>query len=344
MSNAATARGVGSNAIFPGDFVFGVIDNRPSCLLIGGPQPDPVIQAILDGASLRLAGCCALGDAGARLARTVAMDALLLDLADLTGDPALDALLGAVAGWPGLGDCRLVVLLGGAQVDRVFAALGDADPILLCDWRPAELALALCEIAGDRRRPARLHDVSRESDSARLEQLSAEVRRLAQTIDRLAQRGRRDDAPRLREIGDLQGDCAGDASLAADARPMPAYGRTASPVRRDEVQVLLQARRLRDRFLPADLFADPAWDMILDLMAARLAGKRVSVSSLCIAAAVPQTTALRWIGQLVRRGIFVRDNDPADARRVFISLSDEAADSLSSWFAAAGRAGVHFSS
>jgi hypothetical protein len=41
-----------------------------------------------------------------------------------------------------------------------------------------------------------------------------------------------------------------------------------------------------------DLFADPGWDILLDLYAARQEGKQVSVSSLCIAAAVPPTTAL----------------------------------------------------
>jgi hypothetical protein len=53
--------------------------------------------------------------------------------------------------------------------------------------------------------------------------------------------------------------------------------------------------RLRSQhFVPA-LFADPAWDILLDLAAARIDGRMVAVSSLCIAAAVPATTALRWI-------------------------------------------------
>jgi len=36
--------------------------------------------------------------------------------------------------------------------------------------------------------------------------------------------------------------------------------------------------------------ADPAWDMLLDLTAARAESRAVSVSSLCIAAGVPTTT------------------------------------------------------
>src|SRR3546814_4614981 len=67
--------------------------------------------------------------------------------------------------------------------------------------------------------------------------------------------------------------------------------------------------------------------MLLDLMAAHLSGQRVSVSSLCIAAAVPATTALRWIRALTAHGLFLRQADPSDGRRVFIALSDKAARS-----------------
>jgi hypothetical protein len=52
------------------------------------------------------------------------------------------------------------------------------------------------------------------------------------------------------------------------------------------------ARRLRERLLPAGLFADPAWDMLLDLYAAEIEEQPVSVTSACIAAAAPATTAL----------------------------------------------------
>lgn len=88
------------------------------------------------------------------------------------------------------------------------------------------------------------------------------------------------------------------------------------------IRALLRARRARDRFFASDLFSDPAWDMLLDLAAARLEGRQVSVSSLCIAAAVPTTTALRWIKRMCDDGLLVRIEDPADRRRAFIAMSD----------------------
>jgi DNA-binding MarR family transcriptional regulator len=104
------------------------------------------------------------------------------------------------------------------------------------------------------------------------------------------------------------------------------------PIGSHNVRAMLRARRLREHIVAADLFADPAWDIMLDLMAARLEQTRVSVSSLCIAAAVPPTTALRWIRQLTERGLLQRQADPSDGRRIFIALSDEGAAVVQRWF------------
>ena len=68
--------------------------------------------------------------------------------------------------------------------------------------------------------------------------------------------------------------------------------------------------------------------MLLDLMNERLAGKEVAVSSLCIAAGVPQTTGLRRIDDLIRAGLLVRREDPRDRRRVFVDLADTAVERL----------------
>ena len=63
--------------------------------------------------------------------------------------------------------------------------------------------------------------------------------------------------------------------------------------------------------------------MLLDLMHARLNNKQISVSSLCIAARVPATTALRRIGDLVAAGLAARVKDVTDGRRVFIELTPD---------------------
>ncbi|MEE4351090.1 MAG: winged helix DNA-binding protein [Pacificimonas sp.] len=91
------------------------------------------------------------------------------------------------------------------------------------------------------------------------------------------------------------------------------------------IRDLIRQRRLRADFFPSDLFADPAWDILLDLAAARHEGTKVSVSSLCIAANVPTTTALRWIKALGDAGLLERQPDPGDGRRSFIALTERTA-------------------
>lgn len=110
-----------------------------------------------------------------------------------------------------------------------------------------------------------------------------------------------------------------------------AEGESEAQISAAMVRRLIRLRRDRDRHFPADLFGDPAWDMLLDLVAARMEGVDVAVSSLCVAAAVPTTTALRWVRSLSEAGIFVRRTDPGDARRAFITLSDQAHEAMIGW-------------
>lgn len=101
----------------------------------------------------------------------------------------------------------------------------------------------------------------------------------------------------------------------------PAARATRQSVSETEVRALLKLRRRRDRHFDPELFADPAWDILLELFAAALGQQRICVSSLCVGAAVPTTTALRWIKCLEGKGFIERKADPIDGRRFFLSLS-----------------------
>lgn len=127
-------------------------------------------------------------------------------------------------------------------------------------------------------------------------------------------------AQRLAELSAELGRLAGEI---ADSETAPA-----PMIDSEFVRGLIRQRRRRSTEFGADLFADPVWDMMLDLLAARLDGRAVRTSSLCIAAGVPSTTALRWIRELSERGMFVRVPDPLDGRGVLIELSDDAAERL----------------
>lgn len=102
------------------------------------------------------------------------------------------------------------------------------------------------------------------------------------------------------------------------------------------VRRIIRQRQLRARFFPNELFADPAWDMLLDLTAATAEHRRISVSSLCLASGVPPTTALRWISQLEEAGLVERQEDSSDRRRAFIVLRESTITQMARYFQAIG--------
>jgi hypothetical protein len=210
------------------------------------------------------------------------------------------------------GRTRLIVSTSVDALDDVFACMDQSAPVLLVDPDRAERVIALGQVMAGLP-GGRVRELS-DDDRLMLLRLTEQVGQIAGRIDRLD--------PRV-------------GGQAAPVEP-PASARVAGgePELPDArlVRRIIRQRQLRARFLEGELFADPAWDMLLDLTAAHIEGKRVSVTSLCIAAAVPPTTALRWIGQLVEAGLFARVSDEVDKRRAFIALSDKAARAMARYF------------
>ena len=104
-----------------------------------------------------------------------------------------------------------------------------------------------------------------------------------------------------------------------ECRRTPAGSRLGILARR-----LHRERRLRDDFLSEGLFGEPAWDILLDLFACEAEGRTVRVNSACIGAAVPASTALRYLSELERRGLIERSRDEVDRRGQYVQLTKEA--------------------
>lgn len=92
---------------------------------------------------------------------------------------------------------------------------------------------------------------------------------------------------------------------------------------------MMRLRSLRDKFFAPGLFADPCWDILLDVMVHQLAGRTVSTSSVCLAAGVPMTTAMRRLQDLEETGLVRRVPDPEDGRRVLVEITEAAAGRMS---------------
>jgi DNA-binding MarR family transcriptional regulator len=213
-------------------------------------------------------------------------------------------------------------------IDRLMAQVDDPHATFLCAADESE-QLAAYALEFNPSAPS-LSDISTDLDPQRLRRLADEVSRIARSLASLSGTPRPPEGYASAAVSDVhQSFRAQPFDLAAPiAMPTP-----------EEIRRLLRLRRLRENFFDPSLFADPAWDMLLDLMAARLEQAQVAVSSLCIAAAVPPTTALRWIKAMTDHGLFERCADPDDGRRIFIRLSDTATQAMARYFETAKKHG-----
>jgi len=269
----------------------------------------------IEAAGLRVADTVLMADAEARIDRQAAASALWVEV-DEDGGAALDALLARVNRDVAEGRYAAVVATSAALVDPVLARVDQAGVEMLIDAGEPERVAALAVALNHPFRDHRVADVGSDHNTIRLRQLSEEVSRIASTLARLSSAPPLSHTPR-----------------SAPAEP----GEEPQAVSVEQVRNVIRARRLRSRYFPEDLFADPAWDMLLDLLQAEISQLRVPVSSLCIAASVPATTALRWLRSMVDRQMFVRRADPHDGRRVFVELAPDTSRALRSYFAELGR-------
>jgi hypothetical protein len=229
---------------------------------------------------------------------------------------------------------HLVISTTVEALDDVFACCDQSHPQILVDPSRAERVIALGRVLA-RVPNLRLRELA-EDERLTLLRLTERVGEIAARLERL---GTDEAAPRWNPAAfrfespapaysGPDGDDESERLVRAPRPPLP------DP---RLVRTIIRQRQLRGKFFDGELFADPAWDMLLDLTAARAEHTRVSVTSLCIASGVPPTTALRWIGQMTQAGLLERLEDDTDRRRAFIALSAQAADGMARYFAELGR-------
>ena len=288
---------------------------KPALLFCNDPGRKVAAAARLAAAGVRLVDALPLIEAEARLDGQVSLGLVWLELGEGDGGPVLERLLPRLNQ---LAESRGVIVIASVPlslVDLAAAALIDRATEILVDPDDAQRAATLAMALSGALAETGVSDVGKDN-AARLRQLSDEMARIASTLARLS------TGPGT------------PALTPSDAAP------AAPPVEADVVRAVIRARRLRGRFFSEELFADPSWDMLLDLLQAETAQLRVPVSSLCIAAAVPATTALRWIKTMTEQGMFVRRADPHDGRRVFVELAPATSNAMHRYFADVGRPAV----
>jgi CheY-like chemotaxis protein len=89
------------------------------------------------------------------------------------------------------------------------------------------------------------------------------------------------------------------------------------------LKLLQKLQEARSSIFGEAVMPEPAWEMLAELMRARLAGQHLSVTSLALSSKSPMTTALRRIEDLIQGGLAARMPDPADRRRTYVELTPE---------------------
>jgi len=107
-----------------------------------------------------------------------------------------------------------------------------------------------------------------------------------------------------------------------DGVPAAVGGRTEDSSLRT-LKLLQKLQEARTSIFGEAVMPEPAWEMLAELMRARLAGQHLSVTSLALSSKSPMTTALRRIEDLIQGGLAARMPDPADRRRTYVELTPE---------------------
>lgn len=144
--------------------------------------------------------------------------------------------------------------------------------------------------------------------------LSASILKKATALNQLVEESRLDEAISDWDFLSRNDSNAGDAIFSS----------LASRIARQ----LYRERRERDKVFGADLFGEPAWDILLSIFIAEEAGRISTVGSTSTGACVPTTTALRYINALIDQGRLIRSDDPMDKRRATLQLSPKLKQSL----------------
>ncbi|MEK9210743.1 MarR family transcriptional regulator [Sphingomonas sp. 2378] len=81
-------------------------------------------------------------------------------------------------------------------------------------------------------------------------------------------------------------------------------------------------------FFPRDIFRDSAWDMMLELFIAEKESRPLCVKELILVSGESSTSALRRIDRLESAGLLRRRTDPADHRRLAVTLTQRGTDAM----------------
>ncbi|HET7204360.1 MAG TPA: response regulator [Steroidobacteraceae bacterium] len=199
---------------------------------------------------------------------------------------------------------QLLLVTGQASLETAVAAMRlEASDYLFKPIEPKTLREAVQHALTRAESIRKVRATTGDSPGAReLQQIADTAKALAEDMRRTIEHG----------AGQQGG---GNAGQGSPARPEDASLRT--------LKLLQKLQEARSSIFGEAVMPEPAWEMLAELMRARLAGQHLSVTSLALSSKSPMTTALRRIEDLIQGGLAARMPDPADRRRTYVELTPE---------------------
>ena len=199
---------------------------------------------------------------------------------------------------------QLLLVTGQASLETAVAAMRlEASDYLFKPIEPKTLREAVQHALTRAESIRTVRATTGDSPGAReLQQIADTAKALAEDMRRTIEHG----------AGSAGGGTAGQGG---PARPEDTSLRT--------LKLLQKLQEARSSIFGEAVMPEPAWEMLAELMRARLAGQHLSVTSLALSSKSPMTTALRRIEDLIQGGLAARMPDPADRRRTYVELTPE---------------------
>jgi len=199
---------------------------------------------------------------------------------------------------------QLLLVTGQASLETAVAAMRlEASDYLFKPIEPKSLRESVQHALTRAESVRRVRSASTDTAGAReLQQIADTAKALAEDMRRTIEQ---DSSSRRESGGAAQG----------ATRPEDSSLRT--------LKLLQKLQEARSSIFGEAVMPEPAWEMLAELMRARLAGQHLSVTSLALSSKSPMTTALRRIEDLIQGGLAARMPDPTDRRRTYVELTPE---------------------
>jgi len=199
---------------------------------------------------------------------------------------------------------QLLLVTGQASLETAIAAMRlEASDYLFKPIEPKSLREAVRHALSRAESIRQVRSATKDSAGSReLMQIADTARALAEDVRRTIEQ----DSSRRAAPGGVP---------RQSSRPEEASLRT--------LNLLQKLQEARTGIFGEAVMPEPAWEMLAELMRARMAGQHLSVTSLALSSRSPMTSALRRIEDLIQGGLVARMPDPADRRRTYVELTPE---------------------